>query len=719
MSGRAEGFSDFAWLFESSPNPYMVVDRNLVFVAANAAYESASGTPRDHLIGRYLFDAFPDDPSAPANENARQLRASFERVLRDKTVDTIAHINYRVPRETPQGRVLEEFVWSATNTPLIGADGEVAYILQHTVNVTESLRWKAAVERAGLTLAQVEAGVVERARAVQNTIRTLDAERLQLRRLFEQAPGFMCYLEGPDLVFRLANEAYERFIGDRPFLGLPVREVFTDAEVPGFLDLLESVYRTGEAYVGRGARVSLRVGPEGCIEERYSDFVYQPIVEADGTVSGIFVQGHETTEQKRAENELALYREHLESLVRDRTRALEASEAERRQTEAALLHAQKMEAIGRLTGGVAHDFNNLLQVIGGNLQLLQRTVGGDARALRWVQTASAAVDRGAKLAAQLLAFARRQPLEARSTNLGALIPEMDQLLQQVLGESVELACVTADDLWNTWVDPAQLENVILNLAINARDAMPDGGRLVIEASNCELDAAYAQLHGIAAGPYVCLLVEDGGCGMTTDVLQRAFEPFFTTKPEGRGTGLGLSMVYGFVKQSGGHVEVRSAPGEGTAIRIYLPRCSTQAEAPAERVARASAGGSERILVVEDDPAVRETTVALLEQAGYAVQAAPDGETALAMLRAGLQVDLLFSDVVMPGPVRATELAREAARLVPGLPVLFASGYAENEVVHGGVVDPGVVLLRKPYGREELMQKLRALLGPRDVALQGA
>ncbi|MFP2900125.1 PAS domain-containing protein [Corallococcus sp. 4LFB] len=390
---------------------------------------------------------------------------------------------------------------------------------------------------------------------------------------------------------------------------------------------------------------------------------------------------------------------------------------EQRQAEDQLRQAQKMEAVGKLTGGVAHDFNNLLQVVGGNLQLLQRDVAGNERGLQRVRSALGAVERGARLSGQLLAFSRRQPLEPRSLSLGRLVQGMDDLLRRALGEDVEVETVISGGLWNTLADPHQLENVILNLAINARDAMRGSGKLTLELSNASLDDHYAQAHpDVLAGPYVLLAVSDTGGGMTPEVLERAFEPFFTTKQEGRGTGLGLSMVYGFVKQSGGHVQLYSELGHGTTVKVYLPR-AFQPEAPVTEVVTGPVeGGRETILAVEDDADVRATVVELLTELGYRVLRAVDGQSALSILQSGVAVDLLFTDVVMPGPVRSPELARRAKALQPDIEVLFTSGYTENAIVHGGRLDPGVNLLSKPYRREDLARKVRALLDPRQQRL---
>jgi CheY-like chemotaxis protein/nitrogen-specific signal transduction histidine kinase len=390
----------------------------------------------------------------------------------------------------------------------------------------------------------------------------------------------------------------------------------------------------------------------------------------------------------------------------------------RADAESALRQAQKMEAIGQLTGGVAHDFNNVLQVIGGNLQLLQSQLAGNQAAQKRLDTAVAAVLRGAKLSSQLLAFARRQPLQPVVINLGELVQNMDDLLRRALGEAVILNTVVAPELWNTLADPGQVENVILNLAINARDAMQGEGKLTLELDNTTLDDQSLAADDIPAGDYVMLAVSDNGSGMTPAVMEKAFEPFFTTKPEGEGTGLGLSMAYGFVRQSGGTIKIYSEVGIGTTVRIYLPRSLQAQEALPDLLSGPVAGGSETILVAEDDPDVQSTVVDTLTTLGYRVLKADDGEGALVILRSGMHIDLLFTDVVMPGPVRSVELARQARLLIPDIAVLFTSGYPQNAIVHGGRLDEGVELLSKPYRRTDLARKIRHIFANRRQQAMG-
>jgi len=380
------------------------------------------------------------------------------------------------------------------------------------------------------------------------------------------------------------------------------------------------------------------------------------------------------------------------------------------QTADALRQAQKMEAIGQLTGGIAHDFNNLLQVVSGNLQLLQKEIAGNDRAGRRVANAQSAVARGAKLTSQLLSFGRRQPLEPKVVNIGRLLSGMDELLRRSLGEAIEIETVVAGGLWNTLIDPGNLENAIVNLAINARDAMQGSGKLTIETGNAWLDEAYVRAHPeVEAGQYVVLSVTDTGSGMPPEIAARAFDPFFSTKAEGHGTGLGLSMVYGFAKQSRGHVKIYSEVGHGTTVKLYLPRVAQSEDLLAAIERSPVTGGSETILVVEDDAEVRATAIEMLGELGYRVLKAHDAASALHIIESGLSIDLLFTDVVMPGTLKSPELARKAKERQPHIAVLFTSGYTENAIVHGGRLDADVDLLPKPYARDALARKVRQVL----------
>lgn len=386
---------------------------------------------------------------------------------------------------------------------------------------------------------------------------------------------------------------------------------------------------------------------------------------------------------------------------------------EQRAAEERLRQAQKMEAIGQLTGGVAHDFNNLLTVIGGNLETLQHRLSarGEESLVRMAGTAARAAARAAVLTHQLLAFSRRQPLQPKTISINTLISGLSEMLRRTLPENVAIETVLAGGVWTIYADANQLENSLLNLAINARDAMPDGGKLTIEAANVYLDEDYAATAELQPGQYVGIFVSDSGVGMSKDVAAKAFDPFFTTKDVGQGTGLGLSQVYGFVKQSGGHVRIYSELGAGTTVKLYLPRHHT-ADSAAETATPAAPlprSAGETILVVEDQTDVRSFSVEMLRDLGYRVLEAPDGATALRMIAAHREIALLFTDVGLPGGMNGRQLADEALLRRPGLKVLFTTGYARNAIVHHGHLDPSVRLLPKPFTTGALATKVRNVL----------
>lgn len=1002
-------------MFDASPNPYVLLDPTLAIVDMNAAYLNVTMRTRQDILGRNIFDAFPSDAEAEA-----QLRASFDRTLRTRERDHIPLIKYDI--KTAGGEGPFERYWSATHTPLLDENGEVRFILQHTVDITElhHLRWQASTAETTFS-SQVEGAVFQHARAVEDRSRLVTAERDQLRQLFEQAPGFMAVLQGPEHVFVLANAAYISLVGQRDVLGKPLVEALPEVEQQGFSKLLDSIYRSGQTYVGRGVEVVLRSSPDGPDRKRVVDFVYQPIRGADGEIVGIFVQGHDLTEKAEAERALleserrfrlvsesapvmlwmsdergdcvylnqalrkfwgvdaadvasfdwrsmvhpddlgivlsrreesldrplsgytvearfrradGCYRllratahprldpsgefagmigvnvdvtetRRAEAAVREETRSLEvlnqtslnvaaeldlervvqkvtdagveltaasygaffntvsdadgegyrlfalsgvergtfsgmpratplfeptfrgeaiirrddvtadplfghnppcfglpeghppvrsymavpvrsrsgkvlgglffghpeagvfterserlaeglaaqaavaidnaqlfqsaereiaqrkeaelalqqlnarlgqevaARTEELRANEEALRHAQKMEALGRLTGGIAHDFNNLLQVISGNLQLLSKDLPDSPRAAERLENALSGVTKGATLASQLLAFGRRQPLAPKVIDLRRLVRGIETLLGRAIGEDIALRTELPEASANAFVDPAQVENALLNLAINARDAMEIDGQLAVRLGLVEMGEEAAALREIAPGSYVTIAVSDNGCGMPPDVIEQAFDPFFTTKPEGQGTGLGLSQVYGFVRQSSGTVEIDSVVGEGTTVWIYLPRVDREEDEVTTCEPGLAAGGDETILVVEDDEKVRLTVVEMLRELGYRVHEATDAQSAVPILDEAA-FDLLFTDVVMPGPMHSTELAHLARQRDPAIGVLFTSGYTRNALDSDGHLDPGVDLLSKPYTRDQLARRVREVLDRRQA-----
>ena len=705
-------------------------------------------------------------------------------------------------------------------------------VLVTAVETTEKVRIDKALREAETALRRSNRALEQERETVSAANRQLLAETEGLRRLFEQAPGFMAVLSGPDHVFTLANASYLKLIGNRRVLGKPVREALPEVVGQGFLQLLDGVYASGEPYVGRGIRAQLQQTPGGPSEERSLDFVYQPIVADDGLVTGIFVQGHDLTELMRAEEALkesearfrlvaenapvmlwmgdhngkclylngaqreywglqledvdtfnwnstllpedaeilfapfshamqthtaftveARYRRsdgairilhtdgrprfgptgefvgmigvnvdvtesrRVEAAMQDLNATLEKQVAERteqlRAQEEELRQAQKMEAVGQLTGGVAHDFNNLLQVIVGNLETLQRHLAPqEGRLRRAADNAMNGARRAATLTQRLLAFSRRQPLEPRPIKVNELVNGMSELLHRSLGETIEVETVLAAGLWRTEADPNQLESALLNLAVNARDAMSDGGKLTIETANTHIDAGYAATQAeVSPGQYVVICVSDSGAGMDKATMTRVFEPFFTTKEPGKGTGLGLSQVYGFVKQSGGHVKIYSELGEGTTVKIYLPRLmgeEAKDEIAAEQIAPEGTR-HETILVIEDDHDVRAYSVDIMRELGYRVLEAADGPAALRFLESQVKVDLIFSDVVLPGGLTGAQIAARAQAMRPGIKVLFTTGYARNAIVHHGRLDAGVQLITKPFTFAELAAKVRDVL----------
>ncbi|MBI5114238.1 MAG: PAS domain S-box protein [Rhodovulum sp.] len=427
-----------------------------------------------------------------------------------------------------------------------------------------------------------------------------------------------------------------------------------------------------------GAELVLRDQASG--RELALSLTARPIYDGDGTVRGAVLLYHDLTKSKHIERQLR--------------------------------QGQKMDAIGQLTGGVAHDFNNILTAITCTIEILTKGVADRPHLATIARVIDQAARRGADLTRQLLAFARRQPLEPRPTDINGLVTDTARLLRPTLGEHIELAAMMGEGLWRAMVDASQLSTALINLAVNARDAMPNGGKLVVETANVTLDGTYAESNPDARpGDYVMIAVSDDGTGIPATLREKVFEPFFTTKEVGRGTGLGLSMVYGFIRQSGGHVKLYSEEGQGTSVKLYLPRIS-EAEEGAEETSSAvvMTGGHETILVVEDDDLVRRNVITLLQDLGYRTFSANGGPQALDLIEQGALFDLLFTDVIMPGGMNGRDLAAEVVRRRPGVKVLYTSGYAEDAIVHHGRLDPDVTLLNKPYRKADLAAKVREALG---------
>lgn len=520
----------------------------------------------------------------------------------------------------------------------------------------------------------------------------LETEHFGMLDLFDQAPGFVAVLVGSEHRIELHNAAFQRLAGDRVVAKKPIRDAFPELQGQGYFELLDAIRIHGQAHVGKGMKMTLKDAASGATEDLYIDVLFQPKDRNDGKGVRIFVQGSDVTEQRRAHLEVERQQQLLESIVQDRTKKLE-------ETQTALMHAQKLEAIGKLTGGVAHDFNNVLHIINGNIDLIKIFTPANTQVHQRCTSAQTAIQRGAKLASQLLSFARKQPLQPDAIYLPAVFEAIDVLLKRAVGERVEVRYDIADGVWNTLVDPQQLENVILNLVLNASDAMTDGGNLTIRIANVSRPD----------GDYVHLAFHDTGHGMSDAVKARAFEPFFSTKGVGKGTGLGLSMAYGFVNQSSGHIDIESEQGVGTTIHILLPRTDAQLDAKAVSFRTTDQGGSETILVVDDEQDILDNVATILRDFGYHVLTSSSADDAVTRLRREERIDLLFTDVIMPGAVSATELAAQARVVHPDVRVLFTSGYTENAIIHNGRLDEGINLLSKPYGRAELATAVRTLL----------
>ena len=557
----------------------------------------------------------------------------------------------------------------------------------------------AAVERAlaEAALRTANQALMRERAAVEAANARLAAEGERLRTLFRQAPNFMCVLRGPDHVFELANDTYLQLVGHRDLVDLPAREALPEVEGQGFFELLDRVYTSGETFVGRNMPIRFQRRPDGPLEERFLTFVYQPIKDEAGQVTGLFVEGSDVTEAKRAEEELQQLNATLEARVAEEV-------AERERVQVALLQTQKTEALGQMTGGVAHDFNNLLQALSGCLHMIEKRAEG-TRIQPLVDAGRQAVDRGAKLVQQLMAFARRQALRPETVDLRDRVLGMSELLNRALRADIRLEIDFANGVWPVEVDATQLELALLNLVVNARDAMPEGGVLAIRADNAALEPGDPQAPDGLAGEFVRLTVSDTGTGMPAEVRARAFDPFFTTKEIGKGSGLGLSQVYGFARHSGGTAWIDSEEGRGTTIGLLIRRSGTVRQTefePTAQVAGATRVGG-HVLVVEDDPIVALTVATALEDAGFTITRAATADEALPLLAAG-RFDLLFSDVVMPGTMSGVDLARTVQRLYPGLPVVLATGYSE-EVARA----TGVMVLPKPYRIEHLVGVLDTVL----------
>jgi PAS domain S-box-containing protein len=582
----------------------------------------------------------------------------------------------------------------ATGKPFIGKSVKIA--LQRTPGGIAETRFLDFVYRpirdgwGNVTSILVEGSDITERRATEDALRTSEARLRELnadleRQVIEraQARGLTWQLS-PDLLgalnskgyFETSNPAWQTVLG------------WSEAEVAS-MSIFEMLHPDDVEHTRAGFELTLVGQPAIRFVNRYrcKDGTYRWIswvgIPEDDFV---YCTGRDITAERAAEIELSAAQE-------------------------ALRQSQKMEAIGQLTGGIAHDFNNLLTGIIGSLDLVRRRMAANRPddIHRLMDAASTSALRAGALTHRLLAFARRQSLDTRPNDVNRLVASMEDLLRRTMGEQIELTCVFAGDLWTALTDANQLENALLNLAINARDAMPNGGRLTIETVNTHLDETYASLHeDVQPGDYVAVYVSDTGIGMSPDVLAKAFDPFFTTKPVGEGTGLGLSVIYGFAKQSGGHLRIDSELGQGTIVKLYLPRALQNAVDLDAAIVETPRGQGETILIVEDDTTVRMVISDALQDLGYNILVAPDARVAIALLQSDQRIDLLVSDVVLPH-INGRKLAETARTLHPKLNVLFVTGYAENATVRGDFLDAGMDMLTKPFALDALGAKVHALI----------
>jgi signal transduction histidine kinase len=586
---------DFRMLFESAPVACLVLTNRLVITAVTDAYLKATKTFREQILGRHLFDVFPDNPDDPAATGVANLRASLDRVLSQKTADTMAVQKYDIRRPASEGGGFEERYWSPRNSPVL-VDGQVAYILHAVEDVTEFVRLKQR-----------------------------ESEQQQLTEELKTHAGRMeC-------------------------------EVFQRAQ-----EIQEANGQLRELQASLARRVETR-----------------------------------TADLTRTNDELQ--------------RALE----QLRHSEEQLRQAQKLEAVGRLAGGIAHDFNNLLSVILSYTELLLSEPGLEQRNQSELEEIKRAGERAADLTRQMLAFSRQQVLEPKILDLNDVLANLSRMLVRVLGEDIELKILPGGPLGVVKADPGQIEQVVMNLVVNARDAMPRGGKLTIATSNVDLDEEYARGHlGVIPGPYVLLSVSDTGVGMNKATQTRIFEPFFTTKERGKGTGLGLSTVFGIVKQSGGNILVYSEPNFGATFKIYLPQASGAAAAVSSQKPALATRGSETILLVEDEDQVRSVADGILRRSGYHVlEARSPAEALFICEQHPARIDLLLSDVVMPG-LSGRMLAERISAMRPGIRVLFMSGYTDDAMLHHGVLDSGFAFLQKPFTPGSLSRRVREVLDGR-------
>jgi len=822
------GDPDHRRLFHSVPARFLGLAPDLTIVEASDAYLRATMTEREAVIGRALFEVFPDSPDEPEASGVRNLRASLEQVLESRTSDAMAVQRYPIRRPDSEGGGFEERHWSPSNHPVLGDDGEVAWIIHQVEDVTELVRLEQqGIDRAELDhdlrvrAERMEAEVILRSLEIQETNRKLREANRQLgelhgrlereaaereealrtsderyRLLIEGVRDYAIFMLGAGGKIVSWSPAAQRIKGyaEEEILGKDYTTFFladdVAAEVPARLiqraaelgsvtiedwrvrkdgsrfwasDTLTALYDDDQKVRGF-AMVS-----RDLTEQRRSEVVLQSIVNTaiDGIIT-IDSNGRVQTFNRAAEsifgyeavevvgNNISMlmpepyHSQHDDFVgaylrtgvakiigigreVRGRrkdgtTFPLELAVSQfsldgspcftglvrdisaRKRMETQLQQAQKMEAVGQLAAGVAHDFNNLLTVIAGYSELAYLTLPPEDKVRAMIGEVRRAAERATSLTGQLLAYSRQQVLEPKVFNLNSVLRETERMLRRLIGEDIALETRLDDELVAVRADPGQVDQIVMNMVVNARDAMPQGGKLLIETSNVVVDEEFASAHpGLTPGDFVLLAITDTGCGMSADVRERVFEPFFTTKGVGRGSGLGLSVIDGIVRQTGGHVDVYSEVGVGSVFKVYLPVAGDAQPGKAAAAVVDGVGGSETILLVEDDAGVRSLAMFTLRHCGYDVLEAVDGADALDVLnsRDG-DVDLLLTDVVMPG-ISGRKVAEAAKASYPAIKVLYMSGYTDDSVVRHGVLQAEIAFLQKPFTPGSLVRKVREVL----------
>jgi two-component system cell cycle sensor histidine kinase/response regulator CckA len=681
---------DFRLLFENAPGLFLVLKPNtpeFTILGASNAYLRATMTEREKITGRGLFDVFPDNPDDVGATGTSNLRASLGRALATKAPDTMAVQKYDIRRPESEGGGFEERFWSPVNAPVLSNGGDVRYILHRVEDVTEFVRQSRAQTEQSKAMQErmkgMELEILARSRELDAANKKL-AQRVErgeidlhkqeafLQALIRNSYDAVHIINGEGVII-YSNEAVTRMLGwdvDEMVGHASFELVHPEDVAPVGVELQKIGPKPG-ASITQIVRVRHKNGNYRSLECIATNLLHDP------AIGGIVVNFRDATERLLLEEQLR--------------------------------QASKLEAVGRLAGGVAHDFNNILSVIVGFAQFVLDGLPADSPQRADVMEIREAGERAAVLTRQLLAFSRKQVLQPVVLDINDVVGRMDKMLKRLIGEDVRLVTRLSEGLGRTRTDPGQLEQIIVNLAVNARDAMPQGGKLTIETGNAELDETYIADHpGAQAGPHVYIAMSDTGVGMDAATRERIFEPFFTTKGLGRGTGLGLSTVYGIVQQSGGAIWVYSEPGHGSTFKIYLPQVPDPAGGHRPKLEAPKSVGTETLLVVEDEPGVSRLVQLVLQGAGYKVLMAGSGPEAIELHTKNADIRLLLTDVVLPG-MGGPAIAAEIQKRSPSLKVVYMSGYTDNAIVHHGVLDAGVNFLEKPLRPDVLLKKIRAVL----------